>query len=261
MEKEKPARPPRSRWSPASVLRRSLKGKPWWKKGFILIGWLAAAFVALSFALVGLFAILPVPLTPLMLIRNGQQLARGQDLVLRKDWEPGSRISNNLKLAVICAEDQNFLEHSGFDLGAIRKALKHNQRSKRKRGASTISQQTAKNVFLWPGRSWVRKGLEVWFTALIELCWSKKRIMTVYLNVVELGPGIYGAEAAARRYFRKPASKLTQAEAALLAAALPSPLRYSVKRPGPWMRQRQQWVMRQMRLFGGVSYLDTKPKW
>jgi monofunctional glycosyltransferase len=223
--------------------------------------WLGASFVTLSLALTLSYAVLPVWWTPLMLIRATQGVRADKEQLWKKSWVPGSAISDQLKLAVICAEDQNFLKHHGFDLGAIEKAIEHNKRSRRKRGASTISQQTAKNVFLWPGRSWVRKGLEVWFTALIELCWSKKRIMTVYLNVVELGPGIYGAEAAARTFFRKPAARLSAPDAALLAAVLPSPMRYSARRPGPFVQERREWVLRQMRLFGGVTYLDTKPSW
>lgn len=223
--------------------------------------WLSGLFVTTSLVVTLLYAVLPVWVTPLMLIRAGQGVRADKENLWKKTWVPGSAISNHLKLAVICAEDQNFLKHRGFDLGAIQKAMEHNKRSRRKRGASTISQQTAKNVFLWPGRSWVRKGLEVWFTALIELCWSKKRIMTVYLNIVELGPGIYGAEAAGKSFFRKPAARLSPSDAALLAAVLPSPIRYSARKPGPFVRERQAWVQRQMRLFGGVAYLDTKPTW
>lgn len=159
------------------------------------------------------------------------------------------RISDNLQLAAVCAEDQNFLEHNGFDIEAIRKAMEHNEKSTRKRGASTISQQTAKNLFLWPSRSWVRKGFEVYFTALIELIWSKERILEVYLNIIELGPGVYGAEAAAQEFFNTSAEKLSRQEAALLAAVLPSPLKYSAKNPSPYVRTRQGWVLVQMRMW------------
>jgi monofunctional biosynthetic peptidoglycan transglycosylase len=244
-----------------SPFRRSLEGKPWWKKILVLTVWFRKLFYRLQYpGHIGICGTAGAG-HALMIIRSGQQMVYGKELVLKKDWVSGSAISSHFKLAVICAEDQNFLDHNGFDLGAIKKALDHNKRSRRKRGASTISQQTAKNVFLWPGRSWVRKGLEVWFTGLIELLWSKKRIMTVYLNIVELGPGVYGAEAAAQQYFKKPANKLGPSEAALLAAVLPSPLRYSVKKPGPFVQRRQQWVMRQMRMFGGISYLNTQPNW
>ncbi len=247
-------------WIGSSV-KKQLAGKPIWKKALVLLFWSVGFFIVASILTTLVFAVIPVPITPLMIIRSGQQLVNGKELILEKDWVSGSAISSHFKLAVICAEDQNFLDHNGFDLGAIKKALDHNKRSRRKRGASTISQQTAKNVFLWPGRSWVRKGMEVWFTGLIEIFWSKRRIMTVYLNIVELGPGVYGAEAAAKQYFKKTAKKLSPPEAALLAAVLPSPLRYSVKKPGPFVQRRQQWVMRQMRMFGGITYLDAQPNW
>lgn len=182
-----------------------------------------------------------------MVIRCYEQWKKNEPLHLEKDWISGDDIPDNIRAAVICAEDQNFLNHRGFDTEAIKKALKHNQRSKRKRGASTISQQTAKNVFLWPSRSWLRKGLEVYFTALIELFWSKERIINVYLNIVELGNGIYGVEAASLNYFRKPAKKLTSAESALLGAILPNPRKYSAIKPGPYLRNRQQWILRQMK--------------
>lgn len=239
----------------------SFRGKPWWRKGLAALFWGGFFFAFLSIAITMVYAVVPVCITPLMVIRSVQGIRADKKELWDKHWVPGSAISSHLKLAVICAEDQNYLKHSGFDLGAIEKAIKHNKRSKRKRGASTISQQTAKNVFLWPGRSWIRKGLEVWFTALIELFWSKKRIMTVYLNVVELGPGVYGAEAASKRFFRKTAARIAPSEAALLAAVLPSPLRYSAQRPGPWVKERQSWVLRQMRLFGGTSYLKSHPEW
>ncbi|MBI2269886.1 MAG: monofunctional biosynthetic peptidoglycan transglycosylase, partial [Bacteroidetes bacterium] len=153
---------------------------------------------------------------------------------------------------VICSEDQNFLDHHGFDMDAIEKAVKHNKKHKRKRGASTISQQTAKNVFLWPGRSWIRKGFEVYFTFLIELCWSKERIMEVYLNVIEMGNGIYGAEAAAKTFFHKPAKSLTSSQSALIAAVLPNPRKFSVAHPSGYVVSRQQWVLQQMGFWGGV---------
>ena len=154
---------------------------------------------------------------------------------LHYQWQPWERLSRHIKLAVIASEDQKFAFHPGFDFAAIDKALKANERGRKVRGASTISQQVAKNLFLWRGRSWVRKGLEVWFTVLIEALWPKQRILEVYLNIAELGPGTYGAEAAAQRYFRKPAKKLTRSQSALLAAALPNPVRYRVDKPGPYM--------------------------
>ena len=157
------------------------------------------------------------------------------------------------QIAVIAAEDQKFAEHWGFDVAAIRAALKHNQQSRRVRGASTLSQQTAKNLFMWSDRSFLRKGIEAWFTLLMELGWDKSRILEVYLNIVEFGPGIYGAEAAARHYFGKPAIRLTRYEASLLAAALPNPWRYRVKPPSPYVQQRSAWIRRQMGQLGQVT--------
>jgi monofunctional biosynthetic peptidoglycan transglycosylase len=209
-------------------------------------------FFGLSFGFTLLYAFLPIPLTPLMLERCLQQSWDSERKVrLEHNWVPLDQLSPNLQLAVVCSEDQDFLEHEGFDFAAIEKAYKYNQTHKRKRGASTISQQTAKNVFLWPGRSWVRKGLEVYFTFLIELVWSKERIMTAYLNSIEFGDGIYGAEAASRHFFKKHAKDLTQQEAALLASALPNPFIFKVESPNGKMRERQHWVVGQMRFWGG----------
>ncbi len=177
-----------------------------------------------------------------------------RDVRLKKDWVSLDEISPDLQLAVVCAEDQNFLEHYGFDLDAIEKALKHNKNHKRKRGASTISQQTAKNVFLYDGRNWIRKGLEVYFTFLIELTWNKERIMEVYLNVIEFGDGIYGAEAASQHFFKASAKDLTRNEAALLAAVLPAPRKYSAKAPGSYIKKRQAWILSQMNNWGELKY-------
>ena len=242
------------------LFRLSIRGRARWLQGLIILVWLALIAMVSSVVATILLAFLPVPATPLMVLRSAQQWSAGEPVVWQHDWVGGQHISPHLKLAVICAEDQLFLEHFGFDLEAIQKAMEHNRRSRRKRGASTISQQTAKNVFLWPGRSWLRKGLEVWFTGLIELFWSKKRILTVYLNIAEFGPGIYGAEAAAQHYFKRSAGTLRPDQAALLAAVLPSPLRYSVRRPGPYVQRRQQWILRQMDLNGGPAFLDKSGK-
>jgi monofunctional biosynthetic peptidoglycan transglycosylase len=191
--------------------------------------------VAIPVALVGLYRFVPPPVTPLMLLR----LPKDHGLDYR--WRPLSRLSPALVQAAIGAEDARFCEHHGFDFKAIRQAMAHNERKPgRIRGGSTISQQTAKNVFLWPGRSYVRKGLEAYFTVLIEALWGKRRIMEVYLNVVELGPGIYGAEAAAERYFGVDAAHLSAGQAARLAAVLPSPLRWSAENPGPYVRRRSR---------------------
>ncbi len=209
-------------------------------------------FLGLTVGVTILYRFLPVPVTPLMIIRSVQQANDpDRDFRLAKDWVGFDALSPKLQLAVVCAEDQEFLEHIGFDFEAIEKAIEHNQKSRRKRGASTISQQTAKNVFLWPSRSWIRKGLEVYFTFLIEALWSKERIMTVYLNIIEFGDGIYGAEAAAQRFFDKPASRLNAEESALMAAVLPNPLKRSVTNPSRQVRQRQRWILSQMRMWGG----------
>lgn len=217
-------------------------------------------FFIISILSVILFRWVPIPVTPLMLIRCVEQKIDGKEMKLSKDWVPFEEISPNLQLAVVCSEDQNFIVHSGFDWKAIEKAVEHNEKSRKKRGASTISQQTAKNVFLWPGRSWIRKGFEVYFTFLIELFWSKERIMEVYLNVIEMGDGVYGAEAASKEFFRKNAVDLTRGEAALIAACLPNPRKYSAKNPGPYIQNRQQWVMRQMALWGGVLNYHPEEK-
>lgn len=173
---------------------------------------------------------------------------RGTDRSIYKVWVPSSQISSHMKRAVIASEDQLFNEHFGFDIEAIEKAVKHNKKHPgRVRGASTISQQTAKNVFLWQGRNYLRKILEVYFTFMIELCWGKERILEVYLNVAETGDGIFGVEAAARHYFKKSARSLTREEAALIAAVLPNPVRYKVNRPSAYVLKRQRWILRQMR--------------
>jgi len=186
---------------------------------------LITGFFIWSFLLIILYRDLPPPVTPLMLIR----FAGGDGI--DKDWVPISRISPNLIRAAMAGEDAKFCQHRGFDWEAIDNAWRQYQRGRFILGASTISMQTAKNLFLWPGRSWWRKGFEVYFTALLELTWSKRRIMETYLNIVEWGPGVYGAEAAARYHFHKSAADLTPEEAARLAAVLPNPRRWSASRP------------------------------
>lgn len=181
-----------------------------------------------------LFRFVPPPVTPLMVIRA----VEGKGLDHR--WRPIDEVAPALPRALIAAEDARFCQHHGFDFDALQKAYENNEAGKKIRGGSTISQQTAKNVFLWPGRSYVRKGLEAWFTVLIEIGWGKKRIMEVYLNSIEFGPGIYGAEAAAQRYFGVGADKLTQAQASRLAAILPSPLKWRVIKPGKYVAKRTQ---------------------
>lgn len=215
------------------------------KKIFRFILKIALILLVLSFVLTLVYAFVPVPITPLMISRYFEM----EDGRIEKEWKSLDEISKQMPLAVIAAEDQKFDEHFGFDLEAIEKAVEYNEKHKGKKlkGASTISQQTAKNVFLWQGRSWLRKGLEVYFTFLIELLWSKERIMEVYLNVIEMGPGIYGTEAAAQYYFKKPASKLSASEAALIAAILPNPLKWSASKPTPYIQRKKAWIMRNMK--------------
>ncbi len=193
-----------------------------------------------------------------MLTRCAEQKMDGKEMKLEKKWVPLEEISPHLQLAVVCSEDQNFINHSGFDFQAIDKAMEYNKKHKKTRGASTISQQTAKNVFLWSGRSWIRKGFEVYFTFLIETFWSKHRIMEVYLNVIEMGEGVYGAQAASTIFFHKDAKKLTEGEASLIAAVLPNPLKFSVVKPSEYVSNRKSWIMHQMALWGGFLNYDEK---
>lgn len=203
--------------------------------------------------LVLLFAYLPVPYTGVMLERQLSAWLEGKaQYQARHQWRSLTQISPNLMQAVVAAEDQKFLQHSGFDLQAIEKALVYNSKGRKVRGASTISQQTAKNVFLWTGRSWVRKGLESGLTLLIEGAWGKERILEVYLNSIEFGPGVFGAEAAAQRYFGISAARLSRPQAALLAAVLPNPHRFLVQAPSPYVRKRQQWIQKQMQQLAPV---------
>ncbi len=207
------------------------------------------AFFASTILSVVALRFMPVVVTPLMLIRCYEQVKAGEELKLSHDWEPLTNISKDLPIAVMASEDAKFLDHHGFDYEAIEHAAKRNRQhpEKRKLGASTISQQTAKNVFLWPGRSWVRKGFEVYFTALIELMWPKERIMEVYLNSIEMGNGIYGAQAVAEEHFNTDAKDLTKAQCALIAATLPNPRKFSSKNPSAYMLKRQKRILREMK--------------
>ncbi|MCQ0110984.1 monofunctional biosynthetic peptidoglycan transglycosylase [Zhouia amylolytica] len=207
-------------------------------------------FLVVSIFFVLAYKWLPVPVTPLMVIRNIEQKQDGQKVVWKHEWVPIESISEDLQLAVICSEDQKFLSHHGFDLEAIEDAIETNKEGKRLKGGSTISQQTAKNVFLWPKRSWVRKGFEVYFTFLIELFWSKERILEVYLNSIEMGNGVYGAEAASWYWFNKSAGTLTKYEAAALAAILPNPKKYKASPATTYIQSRKEWILRQMRNYG-----------
>ena len=211
--------------------------------------WIVVAFFASTILSVVALRFIPVMVTPLMLIRCYQQVKAGEKLKLSHDWESLENISPHLPIAVMASEDANFLTHHGFDYEAIEKAMERNKKhpEKRKLGASTISQQTAKNVFLWPGRSWVRKGFEVYFTALIELMWPKERIMEVYLNSIEMGDGIYGAQAVAEAHFNTDAKSLTKAQCALIAATLPNPRKFSSNNPSAYMLKRQSRILREMK--------------
>ena len=209
--------------------------------------WLVVLFFATSIGAVVIYRWLPVPVTPLMIIRCVQQVSRGETLRLRHHWVPMTEMSDDMPIAVIASEDQRFMKHNGFDFEAIGQAIEEGRKGKRQRGGSTISQQTAKNVFLWPGHSWVRKGLEVYFTLLIELCWSKQHILEVYLNSIEMGDGIYGAEAVAQLHFNCTAAQLTRQQCALIAATLPNPLRFNSKAPSAYVLKRQTWILRQMK--------------
>ena len=218
-------------------------------------------FFAISIISVILFRWLPVPFTPFMLLQCAQQAFDSKrEVKLKKKWVSLDEISLELQLAVVCSEDQNFLEHHGFDFESIEKAADYNKHHKKKRGASTISQQTAKNVFLYDGRNWIRKGFEVYFTALIEFFWSKERIMEMYLNVIEFGDGIYGAEAASQEFFHVPAVKLSRQQVALLAAVLPAPRKFSARNPSPYIRNRQQWILGQMENWGNELKFEIDEK-
>ena len=222
-----------------------------------LLLWLPLLFVLATSLQVAVLRFVDPPASAFMLARQGEALRQGDwGFRVAYDWRDLDDISPYLPLAVIAAEDQNFAAHSGFDLEAIEKAIEHNARGKRMRGGSTISQQVAKNLFLWQGRSWARKGLEAWYTLLIELMWPKRRILEVHVNVAEFGDGIYGAQAAARSYWDRDASRLSPEQSARLAAVLPAPRRYSAVKPGPYVQRRAAWIQRQMRQLGGREYLD-----
>lgn len=212
-------------------------------------------FFIISIGFTVLYRFVPVPVTPLMVIRLFEQTFDSEKKVkLRKDWVPMSEISKNVPQAVVASEDQKFLDHHGFDFDAMEKAWEGNKNGKRIKGASTITQQTVKNVFLWPDRSYLRKGLEAYFTVLIEVIWPKERILEVYLNVIEMGDGIYGIEAAAQEYYKKPAIKLNRNEAAMIAAVLPNPIRWNPKRPTPYILGRQAWILKQMNNLAPVGF-------
>lgn len=216
----------------------------------------ALGFVVLSVALVLLFRFVPPPGSMVMVERKVQSWINSEPIDIQRQWRSWENLSSNAKLAVISAEDQRFPQHRGFDFVEMRRAWEASRDGERLRGASTLSQQTAKNVFLWSGRSWVRKGLEAWFTLLIETLWGKQRILEVYLNVAEWDTGVFGLEAAANHYFGASGSALTERQASLLAAILPNPRNRSASRPDAQVERRSQWIRQQMRNLGGTSYLE-----
>ncbi|WP_109436412.1 MULTISPECIES: monofunctional biosynthetic peptidoglycan transglycosylase [Aquimarina] len=211
------------------------------------------AFIILSVFWVLIYKWINVPATPLMVIRKWQS---DNEYVIKHQWVQLSKISTHLQLAVICSEDQRFVEHNGFDKKAIEKAMAEHKSGKRLRGASTISQQTAKNVFLWPHRSWVRKGFETYFTFLIETFWSKERILEVYLNSIEMGNGIYGAQAASQFWFNTSAIALNRDQATAIAAILPNPIKFLANPASGYIQKRKRWITIQMRNYGTLVLKD-----
>lgn len=209
--------------------------------------WIVCLFFGSSIGLVLIYKFLPVYVTPLMVIRMAQQRGRGEEMRLKHRWVPFEKISKSLPAAVTASEDQLFMKHNGFDMKQIKNAAIERLEGKRRRGGSTISQQTAKNVFLWPQSSWLRKGFETYFTVLIEFAWGKRRIMEVYLNSIEMGDGIYGAEAVAVNHFGSDAANLTKGQCALIAASLPNPLRFNSAKPSKYLKMREKAIMKQMR--------------
>ena len=226
------------------------------KKLFKIIRIILLVFFVSSISMVVIYRFVPVYYTPLMVIRCVQQKIAGKPLKLQHQWVSKEHISPHLPMAVIASEDNLFAEHHGFDFEQIEKAIEERKQGKRQRGASTISQQTAKNVFLWPSSDWVRKGLEAYFTVLIELVWSKERIMEVYLNSIEMGPGIYGAQAVAKAHFDTDAKSLNRTQCALIAASLPNPLRYNSAAPSSYMNKRKLQIIRLMNLVKPFSLTD-----
>jgi len=239
-------------------MRRDQVRRTGWRRVRRWLLWLPLVFVLVTTLQVLVLRFIDPPFSAFMLARQMQAVGDGNwSFRVAYDWRDRGDIASHLPVAVVAAEDQNFARHHGFDLEAIEKARRNNARGRKVRGASTISQQLAKNLFLWSGRSWVRKGIEAWYTLLIETLWPKSRILEVYVNVAEFGDGVYGAQAAARTYFGKDAMHLSTAEAARLAAVLPSPKRYSAARPGPYVQRRTRAIQRQMRYIGGVGYLRS----
>jgi monofunctional biosynthetic peptidoglycan transglycosylase len=219
---------------------------------------IALGFGTLSVAVTILFRFAAPPASALMIERRIDSLRSERDYSSHYQWVDFDRIAPSMAVAVVAAEDQNFSSHHGFDWDAIQRAMDYDENGNRLRGASTLTQQTAKNLFLWPDRNWLRKGFEAYFTVLLEALWGKRRILETYLNIVEFGDGIYGVEAASQRYFHKSAVRLTPEDAALLAAVLPNPRRLKANAPSAYVRERQQWILRQMRQLGGISFVQRE---
>ena len=233
----------------------AVAARPRWRWRRLL--WLPVLLAAFSVLQVLVLRFIDPPLSTVMVWRYAEAVGQGDwKYRLHYQWRELEQMAPSLPISLVAAEDQRFPLHNGFDLQAIEKARDHNARGGRVRGASTISQQVAKNLFLWQGRSWLRKGLEVWYTLLIETLWPKHRILEMYANIAEFGDGIYGAQAASRQFWNKDASALTAAESARLAAVLPAPRRYSAARPGPYVQRRANWIQRQARQLGGGGYLQ-----
>jgi len=226
------------------------------KKILKFIGKVILYFLGISIGLVILFKFVPVPFTPLMVIRTFEQIGSNDKVVWKRDWISIDEMGTSIQKAVIASEDGKFTTHNGFDVKAIEKAYKNNQKGRKVKGGSTISQQTAKNVFLWPGRSYLRKGLEAYFTVLVEVVWGKERIMEVYLNSIEMGNGIYGIEAASQHWFNKSAKNLTKAEAAAIAAILPNPRVYKAKNSSRYIERRKNAIKRQMNFYNSPNYSE-----
>jgi len=214
--------------------------------------------VVFTVLLVVVLKFVPVFYSPLMAIRYFGDDSKNKSI--KHDWVAFEDISIHLKKAVICSEDQKFVHHNGFDMDAIERAYKSNQKGKKVRGGSTISQQTAKNVFLWPNRSWLRKGLETYFTFLIETIWTKERILEVYLNSIEMGNGVYGAESASKHWFKKSAKNLTEYEASAIASILPNPRKYKANPPTNYITKRKNWIVKQMRFYGPLKFPEKSTK-
>ena len=227
-------------------------------KIFKFIKKLILYFLGISIGLVVLFKFIPVPFTPLMFIRSVENIGTDNKVTWKHDWVSIDEISIHIQKAVIASEDGKFTAHNGFDVKAIEKAYKDNKKGKRIKGGSTISQQTAKNVFLWQGRSYVRKGLEAYFTVLIEFIWGKERIMEVYLNSIEMGNGVYGIESASQHWFNKSAKNLTKSEAAAIAAILPNPRKFKAKNGSTYIERRKKTIQRQMNLYTNPQYKKDK---